>query len=802
MSKSAEQKRAQRQQTKGRSIERVEDQRILSGNSQYVDDIEFPDMLYGRIFRSNRAHARIVDVDLTGVKAMGGVIDVISGKEALSMSGRYGNRRSNLPPERPPLAVNRARFAGEGIAAVAAETPYLAGDALEEIDVSYESMSVATRIEDAKNIENESQIIHPELHQSGHIDGNTWGAYDVDIGDVDTAFERADHIIEHNIKTSRPSATPMETHGAIADYDPGNQSLTLYSSTQEAHQIRKDLAELLDLDFAKVHVKQPKNMGGGFGHKLELHENEIIAALLSIRTERPVKVVLDRIEEFSSTRARQPQIHRMKLALNEDGKFLGLKDSITAGAGAYTALTMPGLWVSCHQITTPYWIENIQIRGECVFTNTVPSGAYRGFGLTQATTARESLIDVAARRLNFDPWQIRRANMISNEETPITHPTGLYLDSCGTMECLDIVNQSINRDLLDESFSDGKIRGLGVAAAMHVSSSKRPTYTADNSTVTIRVDEDASLTVLNDQCPMGTGIQTTLAQIIADELGVDHLDIEFTFGDTETTPFGLGSWGSRGISISGSAAYLAAREVRKTLLRIAAYQSGADIGDLDLVNGRVISQRSGNVDIPIEDLAYDAHYNGSKLPDNMTAGSLVVSESYDTPIEKGKDPNGYGDVAINYPSCVHAAIVEIDAQTGDIDILDYAIADDIGEVINPMIVEGQIQGGVIQGIGMALGENLEYSDSGQLLNGTMEDYGLPLINETPKINKIYEADVTSERTPLGTKGVGESGAIPSPVVIMNAVNNGLCDDVIEEPIHSMPLDSETVEQAYSQGDVN
>lgn len=795
-----QERRPERAQLKGQSVERLEDDRILEGRSQYVDDIELPDMLHAAVCRSNRAHAELNEVDVDDALAMPGVVDVVTGREAGELASRYGTRRSGMAPDHPPLADGKVRFVGEGIAAVAAETHYQARDAVEEISVTYDTLPTVVDADAALDADDEAAYVHPELQGEDGVDGNVWGPFSIDVGDAEAAFDRADHVVATRIKTSRPTAAPLETHGAVADYDAADESLTLYTTTQEAHQVRRDLADVLDMPVNKVRVVQPENMGGGFGHKLELHENEIVAAITSIRTERPVKVVLDRMEEFQATRARQPQIHEIELALDEDGTFLGIRDRITAESGAYAALTKPGLWVSVNFVAPPYDVENVAVSGRCVFTNTVPSGAYRGFGMTQAVTAREALVDQAARELGIDPWELRRRNLVSNDECPTRHPMGFYLDSCGITECMDLVEEELDRDLVAAETDDSTARGVGVAAAMHVSSAQRPAYTSDNSSVTVRMDEDGSVTVTNDQCPMGTGVRTAIAQIIADELGVDHEGIQFDFGDTETSPFGLGSWGSRAMAVSGSAAQMAAEALRERLLRIAAHQLDVDPDSLVLGDGEVSVAGEPDRSRRLSDLAYDAHYNGTKLPADMTAGALVVTESFDSPAPGPLDDDGRADIAVNYPSNVHAAVVEVDAGTGEVEILDYAVADDVGEVINPMIVEGQIQGGVVQGLGMALGEDLEYDGNGQLVNGTMEQYRFPLANETPRLTKIREADTTSERAPLGTKGVGESGAIPSPATILNAVNDALVGEYVDEPTTELPLAPETVFRLCREGE--
>jgi carbon-monoxide dehydrogenase large subunit len=789
----------EREQYKGRSVERLEDQRILSGNSQYVDDIDLPNMLHASIFRSSHAHARLESVDVSEALSMPGVVDTIAGQEAREMANDYGARRSGMKADHPPLARDKVRFAGEGVAAVAAETQYQAVDALDGVRIEYDPLPEVLGIETAMEAADEEALVHPELADQEAVDGNTWGPFDIDIGDVDAAFEEAAHVVTHEIETSRPTAAPLEPHGSIADYDPGDGSLTLYTSTQESHQVRRELADVLDMPVSKVRVVLPENMGGGFGHKLELHENEVVAALLSIKTERPVKVVLNRLEEFKATRARQPQCHQLELALDEKGNFLAIRDDIVAESGAYAGLTRPGLWVSCNLVATPYEIENIRVSGESVFTNTVPSGAYRGFGMTQAATARESLVDRAADECGFDPWELRRRNLVSDDDCPTTHPMGFHLDSCGTVECLDLVRNAIDTDLLDEDTPRHVVRGLGVGTAMHVSSAQRPAYTSDNSSATIRMDEDGSVTVTNDQCPMGTGVETALAQIIADEIGVDYRAIDFSFGDTETAPFGLGSWGSRAMAVSGSAALEAARALRDQLVRIAAHQLEVERSDLVVAEGEIHVADDPSRGRSLTELAHDAHYNGRSLPDGMTAGGLVVTESFDSPAPGQLDDDGRADIAVNYPSNVHAAVVEVDTETGLVSVLDYAVADDVGEVINPMIVEGQIQGGVAQGLGMALGETLEYDSTGQLRNGTLEDYQLPLISEAPKVTKIFEADTTSERAPLGTKGVGESGAILAPVAVLNAANDALLGDYLSEPTTTLPLSPERVFELCRDG---
>lgn len=773
----------------GRSVERVEDDRILTGRSTYLDDITFPDMLHAKIWRSPYAHAELKSVDVDDALAMDGVVDAISGADLARVANAYGHRRSGLgTPDRTALATNRVRFMGEGVAAVAAEHAYRAGDALERVRVELDPLDVAVDAETART----GEPMHPGLQSESDVEGNQWGFHTVDVGDTETAFEEADHIITHTVRTNRPAATPMEPHGCIANFDSGDGTLTLYSSTQESHSVRSDLAAVLDLPKNKIRVVQPPNMGGGFGHKLALHDHEVIASVLSMRTKRPVKIVLDRHEEFQATWARQPQYHSLELAISAEGKFLAIRDEITAEAGGYTGLTKPGLVYASLILPAPYDIDHIAVSGHCLFTNTVPSSAYRGFGFTQATIAREALVDRAATELGIDPWKIRRQNMISNAACPMTHAMGMYIDSCGVMECLDRVEAAIDTSLLEDAPENHR-RSIGVAAAMHVSSIQRPSYTSDNSAVTLRMEEDGTVSLQSDQCPMGTGTATSLAQIVADELGVAYDEIHSTFGDTDRTPFGLGSWGSRAMVIAGSAAYFAARALRERLVAIAAHQLEASPEQIELTDGELLVGDDPDRSLTLAEIAYDAHYNGTKLPDDMTAGPLVVTESFDNPAPGPLDETGRNDPAVNYPSGVHATVVDIDERTGHVDILDYAVADDVGRVINPMIVEGQIQGGTVQGIGMALGEELAYNESGQLITGNLEDYRLPLISETPMLTKVEEAETFSERSPLGTKGVGESGTTIAPAAVLNAVNSAL-----EEPLTELPIQPLTVFEAIRE----
>ena len=768
----------------GRSVERVEDDAILSGESTYLDDLDRADLLHGKILRSPYAHAAVESIDLRNALAMDEVVDAIDGADLAEVANSYGHRRSGLAtPDRTALATDRVRFMGDGVAAVVAESKYAAGDALEHIDVAYDPLDPVVGMDDALDGET---LIHPELQGDDGVERNTWGHHTIEFGDVDAVFAEADHVVEHEITTNRPTALPMEPHGALAEFDKGTGELVLHTTTQEAHSIRSVLAAVLDLPENRIRVVQPPNMGGGFGHKLGLHDHEVIASVMAIRTGRPVKIVLDRREEFEATWCRQPQRHRLELAVSDDGEFLALRDDIVAEAGGYTGITRPGVVYASQMITAPYWIEHVSVRGRCVFTNTVPASAYRGFGYTQATLARESLVDRAATELGFDPWELRRRNMVDGDACPTTHPMGFYLDSCGVRECLDVVNEAIDRDLLDDA-PDGHVRGLGMAAAMHVSSVQRPSYTSDTGAVSLRMDTDGSVTVYSDQCPMGTGTQTSLAQIVSDELGIDYRDVAFRFGDTESTPFGLGSWGSRSMVIAGSAAYNAARRLKDRLLHIAAYQLSVPVDVLALNDGEVYVVDDSERTRTLAALAQDAHFNGHAIPDDLTAGPLTVTESFDNPAPGPLDESGRADPAVNYPSGVHAVIVDVDTHTGSVAILDYAIADDIGKVINPMIVEGQLQGGAVQGIGMALGEELVYDDSGLLVSGNLEDYRLPLISETPMITKISEVETVSERSPLGVKGVGESGTTVAPAAVLSAVNATL-----DDPIWALPLDPELV----------
>lgn len=774
----------------GTSVERVEDAAILSGESKFLDDIDRGDMLHGKLLRSPYSHAEIKSVELSDALAMSEVVDAVDGHDVAEIASKFGHRRSGLEtPDRAALSIERARFMGDGVAAVVAESVYAAGDACRRINVEYMPREAVVGIDEALDAET---VVHPELQDDEDVDDNEWGYHSIDFGDTDVAFEQADHIVEHEIQTNRPTALPLEPHGVIAEYDEADGELTVFSTTQEAHSIRADLSVVLGLPENSIRVIQPPNMGGGFGHKLALTDHEVVAAVLAMRTCRPVKIVLDRQEEFESTWCRQPQRHTLELAVSDDGEFLGLRDDIVAESGGYTGLARPGLVYACQMMTAPYWIENASIHGKCVFSNTVPASAYRGFGYTQATLARETLVDKASEQLGVDRWELRRQNMIDGAECPITHPMGFYLDSCGTRKCLQTVREAVDDDLLDDP-PEGHVRGLGVASAMHVSSVQRPSYSSDMGAVSIRMDTDGSVTVFSDQCPMGTGTETSLAQIVSDELGIDYREIAFTFGDTESTPFGLGSWGSRAMVIAGSAAYKGALKLKERLLKIAAYQLSVSVENLEVADGEIVVADDPNRSRSLESLAYDAHFNGHAIPNDMTAGPLYVTESFDNPAPGPLDDNGRSDPAVNYPSGVHAVVVDIDTTTGAVELLDYAIADDIGKVINPMIVEGQLQGGAVQGIGMALGEELHYNDDGTLTTGNMEDYRLPLISETPMITKIREVDTESERSPLGVKGVGESGTTIAPAAVLNAVN-----DALETSVWTLPLDPETVFRAIAE----
>lgn len=753
----------------GKSIKRVEDPRFIQGKGKYVANLQIPGMLHAALVRSPHAHATIKGIDASAALAMPGVVAVYTGQD-LAADGVGGLPCGFNPPgiktaPHPALAVGKVRHVGDGVAVVIAENRYLAQDAAEAIQVDYEPLPAVV---DAKKAAAPGA---PQVHEE--IPNNTsfyWALGD--RAETDRVFAAADHVVELELINQRLIPNAMEPRACVAQYSDFSEELTIWTTSQNPHIIR------LLLSIATLHVPENKlrvispDVGGGFGSKIFHYAEEVIVPWAARKLNRPVKWVATRSEAFVSDAHGRDHVTTCKLAVNNDGTFVGLDVTTYANMGAYLS-TFAALIPTAIYITLFSGLYKIPvIFGESygTMTNTVPVDAYRGAGRPEASYVLERLVDIAARDLKMDPIELRRKNFIQPHEFPYQTPVALLYDSGDYDKLFDkAVEVSNYAELLrqrDAARAAGKLVGVGVSGCIEASGlGPSKVVISLGSGVglwesgSIRVHPTGKVSVFTGSHAHGQGHETTFAQIVSDELGIPIEDVEIIHGDTGRTPFGLGSYGSRSASVGGSALVRSAEKIRSKLIKIAAYQLEAAEEDMeyDRATGKIHVKGSPDQAKSFAELSV-ATLTAHQLPDGMEPG-LEETTFY--------DPANF-----TFPNSAHIAMVEVDRNTGEVKLTHYTSVDDVGKVINPLIVEGQMVGGVAQGVGQALWEHGVYDETGQLLSGSMMDYAMPRADGFPKIN-TDRIETPSPHNPLGVKGAGEMGTIASTITVANAVMDAL-----------------------------
>jgi len=748
----------------GARVLRREDPRFLTGAGTYVDDIERPGLLHVGFVRSSQPHARLRSVDVAAARGVPGVVAVIT---AADLAGRVTamRARNGTPGYREcdtaVLADSKVRMVGEPIALVVADSRYAAEDAAELVAVDYEPLPAVVSIEDA--LAEGAVAIHETIPE------NLFNSFEMRTGDVDAAFEAADTVVELELRQQRYGAVAMEGRVVIADAGRDGR-LTVWLSSQTPHLVRTGLSRFLGLPETRIRVVSP-DVGGGFGPKCVVYQEEVALAAASRLLGRPLKWVSDRAEDLMTTVHGREQIHRARAAASGDGKVLAVSVDIYASNGAYAPWPFgAGLdsGQASENVCGPYDVAAYEARVHAVITNKAPMGPYRGVGRVMACLTMERLMDDLAARLGIDRVEIRRRNMV--REFPYETAAGLVFESGDYVGSLDLLEQAIDwqatRAEDERARARGRLRGVGVACAVEHSAygpqslgSRNLEMTLGYDTAALRVEPDGAVRLAVGLHNHGQGHQTTIAQIAADELGIPAGDIEVTYGDTDSVSYGNGTWASRSTVYCGGATVLAARDVRAKALRLAAEMLEASASDLEISNGRISVRGNPAAGVSFADVARRANHEPHLLPEGEEAG-LESTRRYEAP-----DPG-------TFSSTMHAAHVEVDPDTGEVTILRYAVVEDCGTVINPMIVEGQVHGGVAQGIGGALYEHLAYDGSGQLVTTSLMDYLLPGATEVPPIDVLH-LETPSPLTLGGWKGMGEGGSINAPAAIVSAVNDAL-----------------------------
>ena len=770
----------------GAAVRRKEDHRFITGKGQYVDDINRPNQLYAVILRSPLAHGKIKSLETDAAKAAPGVVAVFTGADmaAAGVGGLpcgWGITSSDgspmAEPGHPPLAVDVVHHVGDQVAVVLAETKAAARDAVELIEVDYDDLPAVASL-DAAAAEG-APLVWDDA--PGNI------CFDWEIGDAaatDAAFAKAAQVVSIDIVNNRLIANAMEPRAAIGDYDSGKDEYTLFTTSQNPHVIRMLMgAFVLGIPEHKLRVVSP-DVGGGFGSKIFHYAEEAIVTWASKQVDRPVKWTADRSESFISDAHGRDHVSHAELALSEDGEFLGLRVDTRANLGAYLSTFGPAVPTILYAtlLAGTYKTPAIHARVRGMFTHTVPVDAYRGAGRPEASYLLERLVDRAAKVTGIDPIELRRRNFIKPDEFPYQTPVALEYDigdyDAAVDKALELADYDNFAQRREESASRGKLRGVGIATYIEACGiapsnvagalgARAGLYEAG----TVRVNPTGSVSVFTGSHSHGQGHETTFAQLVTEALGVDFDNVSIVHGDTAKVPFGMGTYGSRSAAVGGVALMNALEKIRTKSRKIAAHLLEASAEDIEFKDGKLTvvgTDRS----VAFGDVAMAAY-----VPHNYPLDTL----------EPGLEETAFYDPKnFTFPAGCHICEVEIDPDTGVVDVVSFTAADDFGRIINPMIVEGQVHGGVTQGIGQALYEQCVYDDSGQLLSGSMMDYCLPRADNVPNFA------VTTNVTPcthnvLGVKGCGEAGAIAAPPAVINAVVNALAEYEIDDmPMPATP----------------
>ena len=801
----------------GNSVPRKEDPTLLTGHSNFTDDIRLSGMLHMAFLRSPHAHARITSIDVSaareqpGVEAVftsGDLADVLDGGArdaeeapgyAVEESAGSETDVSESPPRtfcgwpvtedikiphHSPLAHDEVNFAGEPVAVVLATDRYKAQDALEFIEVEYEPMGAATDIEGA--LEDGAPLVHEEFGT------NECYLWPLATGDIDEAFEKADVVVRGRYIQQRLIPSAIETRAVIAQPEPLD-SFTVYTSTQVPHFVKDVLSLMCGVSDTKLRVVAP-DVGGGFGSKLNVYSEEVLALEVARKLGAPIKWVEDRSENHLATTHGRGQVQYIELAATREGKILGMKVKLLADMGAYLQLLTPGVAIF-GSFTYPglYAFDAYSFECTGVFTNLTPTDAYRGAGRSEAAYAHERIMDALARELDMDPAELRLKNLIPPFEEPTTNPAGVQYDSGDYETCmrkaLELADYEDVRAEQRRRREAGDTRQIGIGignftesgglSPSKVSAAVR-LQSGGWEAASVRMLASGKVEVVTGTSPHGQGHVTSWSQIAADALGVDVDHVEVLHGDTAIAPYGRDTYGSRSLPVGGVAVHLACDKVVKKGKKIAAHMLEAAEEDIEFEGGRFSVAGSRDQNVTIQDVAAAA-YLADNLPEGMEP---LLNEDYTF------DPPNF-----TWPYGTHICVVEVDTETGMVTIPKYVAVDDCGPVVNPAIVDGQLHGGIAQGIGQALYEEAVYDDDGNLVTGTMVDYLVPGAPEIP--NMILDRTETPSPTnPMGVKGIGESGAIAAQPAVINAVIDALSHEGVTHV--DMPASPMVVWQALQE----
>ena len=770
----------------GQRLKRTEDPRLIKGLAHYVDDIRLPDTLHVAFVRSVYAHARIKSIDTAEALKAPGVVAIYTGKDVADKIGPVPCA-SALPDLKVPdyrvLAKDKVLFVGHPIVAIIARDRYAAQDAIDLVMVDYEELPAVVDVEQAA--------------QGGTLVHESFGdniAYKLTAGegDIQAALAASDHVIKQRVVHQRLAPVAMEPRGVLARYFPGEEELTVWSSTQIPHLLRTQLALMIGIPENKLRVITPE-VGGGFGSKLNVYGEEALIGWISMQLNKPVKWIETRRENMQATIHGRGQIGDIEIGCKNDGTLTGLRYNVIADLGAYHQLLTPAIpTLTGLMLSGAYKIPAIQINITACFTNKMATDAYRGAGRPEATYVVERALDLVAAELGMDMAEVRRRNFPAKDEFPFHTATGLEYDSgdyeTALKKAQDIAGYAKLRAEQKKAREEGRLVGIGVSTYVEICalgpSQAMPAGGWESATV--RIEPTGKVTIMTGASPHGQGQETSFAQIAADELGVEIKDITVIHGDTGVVQYGIGTFGSRATAVGGTAVFIAIQKLKEKAHKIAAHMLKVDASSLAFEGGRYARQAAaaaaasgtsepvvpvgeapagalpephteGKTSLTIQDIALAAHL-AKELPPDTEPG---LSATYFF------EPKNF-----TFPFGTHIVAVEVDRETGDIKFLRYVAVDDCGKVINPLLVDGQLHGGIVQSIGQALYEEVVYDEQGQLVTGTLMDYAVPRAAHIPLL-ELDRTETPSPVNPLGVKGVGEAGTIGATPAIVGAIVDAL-----------------------------
>jgi len=763
----------------GKSSPRAGSKRLLQGRGAYIDDMRLPRLAHVVFLRSPHAHARIKSMDLGEVLKQPGVIGAFTGAQIAQYCTPWvavlGHLKGIKSAPQHAVAIDRACWQGEPVAAIVAQTRRQAEDALQFAQVDYEVLPVIVEIEDALKGD---YVIHPELGD------NICFQRELKTDDFDAAFARADVVVEKTYKFARHTGVTNETRAVLADYQPADHSLTVYHATQAPHMMQDIISRHLNIPESNVRIVC-KDVGGSFGIKVHVYPDEMATVALSVMLRRPVKFIADRLESFISDIHAREHIATVRMACTKEGDILGFDLNDLTAIGPYSVYPRTS-GIEGNQVVNltggPYRHKAYRAQLKVVFTNKNVTCQYRAVGHPIAVALTEGIVDEGARALGMDPAEFRRRNLIADDAYPYTFPSGLKFEKLSHHQCLDKLLKLMDYDNLRAEQAalrkQGVYRGIGLAAMIEVTNPSPAFYGVGGARIsaqdgaTLRLDPSGMLNVLVSVTEQGQGTEAVFAQVAATIVGVTLENVRVVTGDTAVTPYGGGTWASRGAGIGGEAVLQAGKALKANIPAVAAAVLKLDAAQLDIADNAVVDRLTGEQRMPLAEVGRVAYFRPDTLPMDFQS-ELTVTRHF-TPREFG----------FTFTNGIQASYVEVDPDTGFIKLLKHWCVEDCGTVINPMLVDEQLRCGVVQGLGGALFEECLYNEEGQMLNGSMADYLVPMAFEMPDIEiaHVCTPTMTSE---LGAKGAGEAGTAGAPGAVMNAVNDALQPlggNVIEQPM--------------------